>query len=328
VLFRAGHHSDLLEVELSRRNVPFVKYGGMRFMEAAHVKDLLALLRILENPLDEVGWFRALQLPEGIGPASARRVMSALGLGATPADGRAPLARFLDELPSAPEASLPDLESMRSALTDCVEGELPVPSQVERLRRFLEPVFARRYDSAAARLRDLEQLEALASRFPTRARLLVEVALDPPSSTSDLAGPPLLDEDYVVLSTIHSAKGGEWDVVHVIHAADGMIPSDMATGSTDEIEEERRLFYVALTRARDALYVYLPLRYYRRPRGRDDAHTYAQLTRFLPPDVLQHFDARGLDPGEAEGASLADAPVPDTAAAAGVDRFLTGLWSG
>jgi DNA helicase-2/ATP-dependent DNA helicase PcrA len=328
VLFRAGHHSDLLEVELSRRNIPFVKYGGMRFMEAAHVKDLLALLRILENPLDEVGWFRALQLPEGMGPASARRVMTALGLGATPAGGRAPLARFLDELPSAPEASLPDLESMRSALTDCVERELPVPSQVERLRRFLEPVFARRYDSAAARLRDLEQLEALASRFPTRARLLVEVALDPPSSTSDLAGPPLLDEDYVVLSTIHSAKGGEWDVVHVIHAADGMIPSDMATGSTDEIEEERRLFYVALTRARDALYVYLPLRYYRRPRGRDDAHTYAQLTRFLPPDVLRHFDARGLDPGEAKGSSLADAPVPDTTAAAGVDRFLTGLWSG
>jgi DNA helicase-2/ATP-dependent DNA helicase PcrA len=121
---------------------------------------------------------------------------------------------------------------------------------------------------------------------------LSELALDPPTSTTDLAGPPLLDEDYLILSTVHSAKGGEWDVVHVIHAADGMIPSDMATGDKEEIEEERRLFYVALTRARDNLYVYFALRFYRRPRGLDDAHHFAQLTRFLPEPVQSLFERR------------------------------------
>src|SRR5581483_7021182 len=137
-----------------------------------------------------------------------------------------------------------------------------------------------RYSSLQARLQDLEQLELIAATYATRSRFLAELALDPPGSTSDLAGPPLLDEDYLILSTVHSAKGGEWDVVHVIHAADGMIPSDMSTGDDDEIEEERRLFYVALTRARDHLYVYFPLRFYRRPRGRDDNHHFAQITRF------------------------------------------------
>ncbi|HXJ66503.1 MAG TPA: ATP-dependent helicase [Actinomycetota bacterium] len=336
VLFRTGHHSDLLEVELAHRNIPFVKYGGLKFMESAHVKDVLALLRILENPLDEVGWFRVLQLPEGMGPAAARRAMAAIGLGPEPGvveltpaaaagAGVGPLARFLDRPPAVPSAAGPEVDALRAAFVECVEGDPPAAVQVERLRRFLEPVFARRYDSAAARLRDLEQLEALASRFPERGRLLAELALDPPSSTSDLAGPPLLDEDYVVLSTIHSAKGGEWDVVHVIHAADGMIPSDMSTGNAEEIEEERRLFYVALTRARDALYVYFPLRFYRRPRGRagEDAHTYAQLTRFLPPDVLEHFDSAGLDPSAPPDDERVDG---NGTAAAGVDRFLAGLW--
>jgi DNA helicase-2/ATP-dependent DNA helicase PcrA len=348
VLFRTGHHSDLLEVELAHRNIPFVKYGGMKFMEAAHVKDLLALLRIIENPLDEVGWFRALQLPEGMGPASARRAMTAIGLGAPPVDhvvhlvpeviapesepiaseepsAPGPLARFVESLPAVPSAAVPEMEAMREALAGCAEGDPPAAVQVERLRRFLEPIFAKRYDSPAARLRDLEQLEALAARFPARARLLAELALDPPSSTSDLAGPPLLDEDYVVLSTIHSAKGGEWDVVHVIHAADGMIPSDMSTGATEEIEEERRLFYVALTRAKDALYVYFPLRFYRRPRGRagEDSHTYSQLTRFLPPDVLTLFDSGGLSADEQRDDK---AEFGTGRAAAGVDRFLAGLW--
>ncbi len=346
VLFRTGHHSDLLEVELAHRNIPFVKYGGMKFMESAHVKDLLALLRILENPLDEVGWFRALQLPDGMGPASARRAMAAIGLGApdvateaqsivdltqpgTPEPDPAtwPLARFLEANPPVPAAAIADIEALRAALTESIDGDPPAAVQVERLRRFLEPIFARRYDSPAARLRDLEQLEALAARFPERARMLAELALDPPSSTSDLAGPPMLDEDYVVLSTIHSAKGGEWDVVHVIHAADGMIPSDMSTGSPEEVEEERRLFYVALTRARDALYVYFPLRFYRRPRGRagEDSHTYSQLTRFLPPDVLTRFEAGGLSPEEQDREERE--PVPrSTRAGAGVDRFLSGLW--
>jgi DNA helicase-2/ATP-dependent DNA helicase PcrA len=292
VLFRAAHHSDLLEVELARRNIPFVKYGGLKFLEAAHVKDALAMLRVLENPFDEVSWFRVLQLPEGIGPATARRLMDQLGVRRLDDDQPSPLLRFLQEPVAVPKGAADGVRELRAALGDCLADETAMPpaAQLDRLRIFLEPVFARKYDTPGARSRDLEQLELLASGYETRGRFVSELTLDPPSSTGDLAGPPSLDEDWLVLSTIHSAKGLEWDVVYVIHAADGMIPSDMATGDDDEIEEERRLLYVAMTRARDALIVSFPQRYYRRPRGLEDPHSYAQLTRFIPDQVRAHFD--------------------------------------
>jgi DNA helicase-2/ATP-dependent DNA helicase PcrA len=320
VLFRAAHHSDHLEVELTRRNIPFVKYGGLKFMEAAHVKDALAILRVLENPHDEVAWFRVLQLPEGMGPATARRLMHAIGVRET-ADA-SPLGRFLEEPLEVPRSALEGVQDLRSALRGCADESVLTPAaQIERLRTFLAPAFARRYDASAARLRDLDQLAALAAGYEGRQRFLAELTLDPPSSTGDLAGPPLLDEDWLVLSTIHSDKGLEWDVVHVIHAADGMIPSDMATGDDDEIEEERRLLYVAMTRARDALHVYRPMRYYRRPKG--DPHSYSQLSRFLePPTVRSTFAEVGpaVDPRD-------DAVVDLGEARADVDAYLAGLWS-
>ena len=322
VLFRAAHHSDLLEVELARRNIPFVKYGGLKFLEAAHVKDALAMLRVLENPFDEVSWFRVLQLPEGIGPATARRLMDQLGVRRLNDDQPSPLLRFLQEPVAVPKGAADGVRELRGALGDCLADETTMPpaAQLDRLRVFLEPVFARAYDTPGARARDLEQLELLASGYETRGRFVSELTLDPPSSTGDLAGPPLLDEDWLVLSTIHSAKGLEWDVIYVIHAADGMIPSDMATGDDDEIEEERRLLYVAMTRARDALVVSFPQRYYRRPRGLEDPHSYAQLTRFLPDQVRAHFDEIAPDV----------VPVPDVDAIEGtadVDAFLAGLWA-
>jgi len=322
VLFRAAHHSDQLEVELTRRNIPFVKYGGLKFLEAAHVKDVLALLRVLENPRDQVSWFRVLQLLDGMGPVGAARLMADLGVGGEQVSASvnpSPLARLLDAPPEVAAASRHRLSDLTAAFADCVEPGMPAASQIERLSRFLEPVFAKRYESAAARLRDLEQLEQIAARYPSRARFLTDLALDPPSSTGDLAGPPLLDEDYLILSTIHSAKGCEWDVVFVIHAADGMIPSDMATGDADEVEEERRLLYVALTRARDALHVSFPLRYYRRPRGLEDGHAYSQVSRFLPEDVQALFERRTLVPDEG-------IPPTGTMAEAGIDDFLAGLW--
>jgi DNA helicase-2/ATP-dependent DNA helicase PcrA len=323
VLFRAAHHSDHLEVELARRNIPFVKYGGLKFMEAAHVKDALAVLRILENPFDEVSWFRVLQLLEGMGPASARRLMDDLEVRrADDAEVRSPLARFLEEPLAVPKAAAQGIRDIRVVLGDCLDADmLPPAGQLARLRTFLEPVIARKYDAAAARTRDLAQLELLASESASRGQFLADLTLDPPSSTGDLAGPPHLDEDYLVLSTIHSAKGLEWDVVHVIHAADGMIPSDMATGDVDEIEEERRLLYVALTRARDALHVSYPQRYYRRPRGLEDPHSYSQRSRFLPDEVLEHFEVVGP-----QVVPVPDVPEPVTAVA-DVDAFLAGLWA-
>lgn len=323
VLFRTGHHSAVLEIELARRNIPFVKFGGLRFLEAAHVKDTLALLRVLENPRDEIAWFRVLGTVQGVGPATAARVMEHIGVrSARP--GHNPLAHLLAERPPAPAAAAQSLDDLRAALEACArEPQPPVSEQIESLRSYLEPAFARLYEDAAARTRDLDSLAQAAAAHPARSRFLAELTLDPPRSTADLAGPPLLDDDYVVLSTIHSAKGGEWDAVHVIHAADGMIPSDMALGDPAGLEEERRLFYVALTRARDELYVYFPLRYYHRRAGFDDAHGYAQLTRFLPRPVRALFDTRS---GPSAAADNTPCLRSSASSAAALDAHLDALW--
>ncbi len=343
VLFRAAHHADLLELHLTRRNVPYVKYGGLKFLEAAHVKDLLSLLRILDNPWDELAWFRALQLLEGVGGATARRVMADLGLG--PVDGAdtsrptagdpnvSPLTRLLAAAPRVPTAAREELGGLRAALSDCADGSLPDGAtpppamQVERLRRWLDPVVERMYDATSSRLADLVQLEGVAGAAPTRSRFVSDLTLDPPSSTADLAGPPLLDEDWLVLSTVHSAKGGEWDVVHVLHVSDGMFPSDMATGDLDGIEEERRLLYVAVTRARHTLEVNVPLRYHHRRRPLADAHSYAQTSRFLSPPVVELMDKAHVDGRpELADADLDSQPAVVGGGLAGLDRVLAGLW--
>ncbi|HVE46732.1 MAG TPA: ATP-dependent helicase [Acidimicrobiales bacterium] len=278
VLFRTGHHSDGLDLELARRNIPFVKYGGLKFLEAAHVKDLLSLLRILENPSDEMAWLRVLGLIEGVGPATTRRLIDELRV----AEAEALVRLLSDDCPRFPVASATDIAAVRSALADCVAADVPPAAQVERLGKACAPLFARRYPgTASVRLADLEHLRSMATGYTSRSRFLAELTLDPPSATGDLAGPPHLDDDWLVLSTIHSAKGGEWQVVHLIHASDGNLPSDMALGSAEEVEEERRLLYVALTRARDTLVVSYPLRYYVRRQPLDDAHTYGQPSRFL-----------------------------------------------
>ncbi len=324
VLFRASHHSALLEIELAKRDIPFVKYGGLKFLEAAHVKDLLSFLRILENPWDELSWFRVLQLLNGVGAATARSVMSKLGVRrGTDDDGRSPLDRLGTESPRLPTSARVEFAGLVAALHECAPEAMPPASQIERIRGFYDAIFHRVYDNPAPRLRDLDQLAQIAGGYQTRTKFITELTLDPPLSTADQAGPPLLDEEYLTLSTIHSAKGCEWDVVHVIHAADGMIPSDMAAGSEEEVEEELRLFYVALTRARHSLYVYFPLRYYHRPGGMDDAHGFAQLTRFLPREVQNLFEMRKPPPSEQEDRA---AEVRQGAPAA-VGAFLSGLWS-
>ena len=288
VLFRAAHHSDALEVELARRNIPFVKYGGLKFLEAAHVKDAMSILRLAENPRDSTSAFRVLQLLDGVGPAHARRAIAHLG------------ARRFDfkawDSFAPPAAAFGQWGDFVTMLVRIAPGALPLSEQVAQVRQFYSPILEKRYDQAPARLRDIEQLEQISANFRSRSVMLAELTLDPPSATQDLAGPPLREEDWLVLSTIHSAKGCEWDAVYVIHAADGNIPSDMATGSQPEIEEERRLFYVAITRARDFLEVCVPLRYYQKKHGMGDRHTYAQPSRFLPEGILHHFERLSLEP--------------------------------
>jgi len=284
VLFRAAHHSDTLEVELGRRNIPFVKFGGLRFLEAAHVKDALACLRWAENPRDALASARVLQLLPGMGPVLAGRVQQMMGV------DRENLARSVARYrpPAAAAEDWPVLVELLQALTD---PNTPWPGQLARVRRFYEPHLERLYDNPRTRLADLDQIERLADAAPSRERFLSDLTLDPPEGAGALAGPPHLDEDFLILSTIHSAKGQEWDTVYVLSVADGCIPSDLATGRADEIEEERRLLYVAMTRAKNTLHLIHPLRFFIRQQNRHgDRHVYTPRSRFLPETVLDHFD--------------------------------------
>jgi DNA helicase-2/ATP-dependent DNA helicase PcrA len=283
VLFRAAHHSADLEIELARRRIPFVKYGGLRYLEAAHVKDLLAAFRLADNPRDEMAWFRLLQLMPGVGPAKARRAINAL----RDIDGKIPLSYgeiqrrwsgVVDVLPS-------DVREMSHDLAEalCEKEFEPVVVHAERIRRAVAPLISSSYDDAAPRLEDLGALVLACAETTRLSDVAAEQALEPPASTGDLAGAPMIDEDWLVLSTVHSAKGLEFDAIHVIHAADGNFPSDMSLGSPEGLEEERRLFYVAITRARRNLAIYVPLRYHHH-RVRDD-HSWAQPSRFLSESV-------------------------------------------
>jgi DNA helicase-2/ATP-dependent DNA helicase PcrA len=273
VLMRAGHHSALLELELSRRNIPFVKYGGIRYLEAAHIKDFLALARASLHPGDQVSWFRVLQLFDGVGPATAKRLLPEL---------REPLAESLVALDLAlPVNVRPAWQRFRVELANAL-GPGDTAARAAWLGRALAPLVELNYADAAARLEDLEALVAAAGGANDLQTFVDELVLDQPQSTSEV-GKPKLDEDYLVLSTIHSAKGLEWTIVHLLRTTDGSLPADMALSSPEGVEEERRLFYVALTRARRNLYLYAPRRYHFRPVG--DEHGYARISRFLSDEA-------------------------------------------
>jgi DNA helicase-2/ATP-dependent DNA helicase PcrA len=281
VLFRASHHSGHLEVELTRRNIPFVKFGGLKFLEAAHVKDVLALLRWVQNPRDRVSGFRVLQLLPGVGPATAWSILDRVA---------APGGLSTLEDSRAPVRAIEDWQDF-IALVRALATSTIWPSDVERVRRWYEPHLSRIYEDAAARQVDIVQLEQIATGYASRERFLTELTLDPPDATSDEAGVPLRDEDYLILSTIHSAKGQEWKSVFILNGVDGCIPSDLGTGTAAEIEEERRLLYVAMTRAKDSLHLITPQRFFahgQSPRG--DRHVYASRTRFIPDGLLGHFE--------------------------------------
>jgi len=288
VLFRTSSHSGALEVELTRRNIPFVKFGGLKFLEAAHVKDVLAFLHWAQNPRDRVAGFRVLQLMPGIGPATAARVLDHLATGE--------LRDF--SAPAAAAEAWPDFADT----IECVRrGEAGWPSELETICRWYAPHLERAYDDASLREADLIQLTQIAASYQSRERFLTEMKLDPPDATSDEAGPPLLDEDYLILSTIHSAKGQEWKAVFVLNTVDGCIPSDLSVRTAPEIEEERRLLYVAMTRAKDQLHLMVPQRFFvHQQRTNGDRHVYAQRTRFIPPAMLKLFDVRAWPAAGAE----------------------------
>jgi len=283
VLFRSSHHSDVLEIELMRHNIPFVKYGGLKFLEAAHVKDLLAVLRWADNPKNGIAAFRVLQLLPGMGPANAARCV-----GQVAAAGHSLTALAGFRPPAAAGEAWPAFAATMARLS---APDAAWPGQVEIARRWYQPQLERLYDSAGVRAADLDMLEQVSARFGSRERFLTELTLDPPQATGDLSGPPLLDEDYLVLSTVHSAKGMEWDAVYVLNVADGNFPSEFAGGREEMIEEERRLLYVAMTRARDELHLIEPQRYYVTQQSRlGDRHVYGARSRFLTGTVMESLD--------------------------------------
>ena len=314
VLFRTSSHSGQLEVELTRRNVPFVKFGGLKFLDSAHVKDVLALLRFTQNPRDRVAGFRVLLLVPGIGPTSAERVLDAI------APHPDPLAA-LASLTPPPRAGQDwtDLVQMLAA-----PSAADWPAGIGRARAWYDPHLDRIHEDAEFRRADLLQLEQIAAGYPSRERFLTELTLDPPDATGGQAGVPLKDDDYLILSTIHSAKGQEWKSVFVLNVVDGCIPSDLGTGTTAEIDEERRLLYVAMTRAKDSLTLSVPLRFYVTGQARNgDRHIHATRSRFLPREMLDCFEVTHWSPP-----ILSDANPPAmTLPAIDVSARLRSMWT-
>jgi len=282
VLFRTAHHSAMLEIELTRRNIPFVKFGGLKFVESAHVKDLLAVMRWAENPADRVTGFRVIQLLEGVGPGTAGKVLDSMA-GRSPTDA---LALF-----RPPAKSVDQWRELVSLMLRLIDRSASWPEEIDLVRQWYQPHLEQRYPDAVVRAGDLDQLQRIAAGYPARARFLTDLSLDPPNASSDESGVPSRDEDYLILSTIHSAKGQEWKSVFVLNVVDGCIPSDLGTGSSEDIEEERRLLYVAMTRAKDQLSLVVPHRFYVTQQAKfADKHLYAMRSRFIPSSIAHLFD--------------------------------------
>ncbi|MEO8316318.1 MAG: ATP-dependent helicase, partial [Pseudomonadota bacterium] len=303
VLFRSASHSDLLEIELARRKIPFVKYGGLKFLEAAHVKDMVAVLRWADNPRNTLAAFRVLQLLPGMGPVNARWTVDAL----TEGGGSVKALRNI----KVPAQSERDFLRLAELMENLAEPGRAWPGQMRLVREWYQPHLERMFDHFHTRIGDLDQLEQLSNQFPSRERFLTELTLDPPQATSDLSGKASLDEDYLVLSTIHSAKGMEWDTVFLLNVVDGSFPSEFATGKQEMIDEERRLLYVAMTRARNELQLVSPLKFpltQQSPRG--DAHVYGGRSRFMSEKVLKCFEQTSFTGSHMNDSRLSHADAP------------------
>jgi DNA helicase II / ATP-dependent DNA helicase PcrA len=266
VLFRSGYLSFDLEIELTKAGIPFVKFGGFKFVETAHIKDLVAYLRVLENPRDAVAWNRILLLVDGVGPRTAERViedvtsrrvtMEAAGSGSN-------LPAFWQEYHVYPER----VRHLFDILKACLPDRITPAEKVQQLLGYYQPIFAGRYDDYTKRRKDLEMFQQITERYRSLSSLLADLALEPSAESITDITPSDRDDEKLVLSTIHSAKGLEWHSVFVIYALDGRFPNTRAAISDDAMEEERRLMYVACTRARENLFITYPINIYDRESG-------------------------------------------------------------
>ena len=270
VLFRSSFHSFDLEIELSRHGLPFVKRGGVKFIETAHVKDLLAHMRVVANPLDAVSWHRVLMLIEGVGPKKAQDVMAALVKSPNP-------YRALSEMTGRSGKGLKDLALTLESLAGA--GDLRPAEQVGHIYEYYLPILKEHYDDYPKRTRDLDHLQTIAEGYQAVETFLSDLALEPPDGNAARAEAPDRDDERLVLSTIHSAKGLEWQCVFVIWIVDGRFPSVYSFREDEGLEEERRLFYVSVTRAKRHLYLTYPINVFDRGSGM----VLSKPSRFLDP---------------------------------------------
>jgi DNA helicase-2/ATP-dependent DNA helicase PcrA len=283
VLFRSSYHSDRLELELTRRNIPYVKHGGLKFLEASHVKDLLSILRWGDNPKLKISAFRVLKLLPGVGPKIAEKVLNHLQLMAFDFTALQDVA--------LPAAAQQYWDKLLPLVSDIHKNAWPWTQQVEKLAQVYKDLLEANYDDHFVRFGDIEQLVQISQQYPNRERFLTELTLDPPQSSGDLAGPPLIDDDFLILSTVHSAKGQEWSNVHLLNVADGNFPNEYAIGDKRAVEEERRLLNVAITRAKNELHLIQPLKYWVPEQQRlGDKHVYGGKSRFLSDKIMENIE--------------------------------------
>ncbi len=283
VLFRSGFLSFDLEIELTRCNIPYIKRGGFKFMETAHVKDVLAHLRVVANPRDSVSWNRLLLLIEGIGPRTSQSIIASVMSFLTEA------GHFLEGLKPFCKGShySTNLQELYDLLGKLKDGELVPSEQVGWVCHYYQPLLKQRYDDYPKRIKDLEHLQTLAERYTETGTLLSDLVLDPPNeSVSDVASPDHEDE-RLILSTIHSAKGLEWHTVFILSVLDGRLPSLHSFVSDEELEEERRLMYVAMTRAKENLFMTYPVKIFDRATG-------SVLSK--PSRFIEDLDVKLLEP--------------------------------
>lgn len=280
VLFRSGFHSFDLEIELTKANIPFVKYGGMKFIETAHIKDILAILKIIVNPRDTIAWNRTLLLLDDVGPKTASLLVSAIEEGKLNITSSEDF-KFIQRGKEA-------VTSLFNFLSQLLQSDNTLATIIGKVCEYYKPLLKNKYDDSDKRWRDIEMLIQISTRYTSIENFLTEIMIDPPiQSIADIT-PEHNEEEFVTLSTIHSAKGLEWEFVMVINTLDGRFPSAKSVGSVEKLEEERRLFYVALTRAKKYLYLTYPRNIFDRETGTVLAHP----TRFLDSiddDILDRY---------------------------------------
>lgn len=280
VLFRSSFHSFDLEIELNKANIPYVKMGGFKFIETAHVKDLVAHLRVLHNRRDVVSWNRILLLLEGVGPRGAQKIIDGI------VDGR--IALTTDGVAEARATGNQAVARLFEQLHSLADDAMPLQERVDQLVAYYRPVLKRKYDDYTKRLKDVEMFAEIAGRYRSLNSFLSDIALEPPNESVTDINEAGSEDEKLVLSTIHSAKGLEWNSVFLIWALDGFFPAARSAGSHESIEEERRLMYVATTRAKDRLAISYPINIY----DRESGTVLSKPSRFIegiPEDIAERW---------------------------------------